>query len=134
MKVSNSHQEVRKGSRKSEGRNKKPCCVKEAGGKEEQKKNNVRGLGFFKAVINYDGCEADIQELYKNTCINTDRTIAQKKIFRNCFYINLRQNNTVRKKLIESKEDSQHQAGDRNNKEDKRHSVSESDCHNLKIT
>jgi hypothetical protein len=39
----------------------------------------------------------------------------------------------VRKKLIERKEGAHHQAGNCNYKEDKRHSVSESDCHNLKI-
>ena len=80
MKITNLQHKDGEGSRKSEGWNCKAGSVTQAGRKKQKKKDNIRGLSFFKAVIDYKRCKADIKEKYKNSGKDTDGIILEKKI------------------------------------------------------
>ena len=114
--------------------NQQAASVAKAGNQKKKKENHVRGLSFFKAVVNNQGGQANVNHKDKDSCKNTDRVIAKEKMVRKLSGVNFGQADSMGKKLIKSEKGSKHETRNCGNKKDESHSVSESDCHDLKIT
>jgi hypothetical protein len=84
-------------------------------------------------VENNQSGTTDINHKKKDSCKNAEGVILKQKVLRKLPGVNFRQRDSVGKKLIESKKSSKHEARNCGNKKNEGHSVSESDCHNLKI-